>query len=126
MVHCERIVRYVPSSLSLAAFLADDEKQDAAVFNITQIGELANAILSDECKDSMPTVEWNALIRMRHKIVHHYEVYSAEFAWVAATQEVPRLVEAISEYLDLQCCASPAQKTTELSLRKMNLGGKSD
>lgn len=105
--HCRRIISYVPGILPYEDFLVDIEKQDATIFNIIQIGEVAKEMLSDECKRSIGKVNWNNMIRMRHKIVHHYDVFDSRFAWEVAVSYVPNLLDEISKFLN---CAPSIDK----------------
>lgn len=118
--HCDNINRSTGCGTLKDLFFTDREKQESIVFNILQIGELANEFLSDEFKThEMPGVPWNQIIRMRHLLVHHYDGFSPAIVWDTASEHIPSLASQIADFLH-----EDSSYKASGSLRKMNLGGK--
>ncbi len=76
--HCHKIIRFTSAPCTFDSFMDDEEKQDAAMLNILQIGELVKEELSILCKEQITELPWNVIIKMRHKVVHHYEGISVK------------------------------------------------
>ena len=53
-------------------FSDNEEKVDATIFAISQIGELVKNI-SKETMEKYPNIEWIIIKNLRNKIVHDYE-----------------------------------------------------
>ena len=53
-------------------FSNNEEKVDATIFAISQIGELVKNI-EKETQTKYPDIEWNILKGIRNRIVHDYE-----------------------------------------------------
>jgi len=100
--HCEHIVRAVEATHTMNIFCTNELAQDACTFNLLQLGELAKEQLSLECKQRMSSIPWNAIIRMRHKLVHHYEDQNLEVVWDTITHDVPRVLQVINTELGVQ------------------------
>lgn len=73
------------------AFSTDPKTQSAVVLQILILGE-ASRRLSATFRDSHPEVPWSDIIRMRDKLIHHYERIDLGEVWKAATRDVPALL----------------------------------
>ncbi len=54
--HCEKIMRAVPVDMERSTFYSNKVIQDACVFNLLQIGELAKEQLPDACKQDLKVI----------------------------------------------------------------------
>lgn len=59
---------------------------------LQQIGELANT-LSDDLKLTHNTIDWDAIISLRHKIVHHYKKIKYSRVWYMTQNDIPKLIK---------------------------------
>ena len=68
------------------------------VKHVEIIGE-AVYMLTKEYRDAHPDVEWNAIERMRHVLVHGYYTTSKNFIWATVQQDLPTLRPQIEAYI---------------------------
>ena len=69
---------------------------DACVFNLSQMGELANkvdAVFAQSC----PQVPWRLLYGLRNRIVHDYEGVNLQLIWQIIADDLPELREELSK-----------------------------
>ena len=55
------------------------------------LGEAAKR-LSSEFQDRHPEIQWSEIMRMRDKLIHHYEEIDLRQVWRAAFEDVPHLL----------------------------------
>lgn len=82
------------------AFVQDEKTQSAVILQILLIGEAAKK-LSPTFRDRFPSVPWSEIMRMRDKLIHHYEGRDVELIWEVAQRDVPDLLL----YLEAQSAA---------------------
>ena len=99
LTHAEHIQDYTGEMKSLDSFAADDKTVEACVFNMMQIGELAHAELSDECKSELTVIPWNQIYGMRNRIVHGYGEVSMDIVWETIETDIPVLMKELREAL---------------------------
>lgn len=87
--------------LSKETLMNDKLRYYAVVKNVEIIGEAAY-MLSLPFKEQHPEIPWNAIIKMRHVLVHGYATILPELLWHTALVEVPELKQEISRLLDSQ------------------------
>ena len=63
---------------------------EACVFNLSQIGELANKIESEFEKNN-PEIPWRVMYGLRNKIVHDYEGVNLVLIWDIVKEDLPLL-----------------------------------
>ena len=66
--------------MSRKAFEQDVKTQDAVVRRLEIIGEAARR-LSAEYKAAHPEVAWRAVIGMRNRLIHGYDVVDLDVVW---------------------------------------------
>ena len=71
-------------------FSSNEEKVDATVFAISQIGELVKNI-SEETMKKYPNIEWIIIKNLRNKIVHDYEGIKLNLIWDIVTKDIQKL-----------------------------------
>ena len=79
-------------------FSQNEEKVDATVFVISQIGELVKNI-SKETMEKYPNIEWIIIKNLRNKIVHDYEGIKLNFIWDIITEDIVKLKIELEEIL---------------------------
>lgn len=75
-------------------FMANREKRDSVVLQISNIGEAANHI-SQSFRQQHPEIPWINIIGMRHRMVHGYKLINYDFLWAATQSAVPELIRLI-------------------------------
>lgn len=68
----------------------------ALVYQMIVIGEAAGSI-SESARQRMPAVPWNAMAGMRNLIVHAYWRIDLDEVWRTVHDDLPRLLETLSE-----------------------------
>lgn len=72
-------------------FESHEEKIDAVILNLEQIGETARK-LSYHTKDFYSSVNWPQIIGLRNMISHEYEGIRLNIIYEIATQHIPQLL----------------------------------
>ncbi|MGV2831404.1 HepT-like ribonuclease domain-containing protein [Myxosarcina sp. GI1(2024)] len=84
----------------------DREKRNATLYSIQIVGE-ATKRLSLEFRQANSHIPWRDIAGMRDKIVHEYNKIDLNIVWEVATQEIPKLLEQIEDFL-------PQESSSEL------------
>ena len=84
--------------MDLPQFSNDAKTVSACVFNLSQIGELANKI-GDEFV-STSTIPWHKIKGLRNRIVHDYEGIQLNIIWDVITNYLPTLISSINEVVN--------------------------
>ena len=79
-------------------FSNNEEKVDATVFAISQIGELVKNI-SKETMDRYSSIEWIIIKNLRNKIVHDYEGINLNLIWDIIENDIEKLKEDLEKIL---------------------------
>lgn len=101
----KKMIEYIDKALRYTAgcdfesFSRNEEKIDATVFAISQIGELVKNI-SKETMDRYPNIEWIIIKNLRNKIVHDYEGIKLNFIWDIITEDIIQLKEDLKEIIE--------------------------
>ena len=77
------------------AFAADSKLVEACVFNLSQMGELANRV-DDEFARSHTEVPWRLLYGLRNRIVHDYEGVNLQLIWEIIRDDLIPLRDALT------------------------------
>lgn len=94
--YTKKIIRYIDEVDSFIDFESNDEKVDAVILNMEQIGETAKK-LSDETKENYPTIHWPSIIGLRNMISHEYEGIKLNIIFDIATVNIPELLSKIDK-----------------------------
>ena len=101
----KKMVEYIDKALrytegcDFESFSENEEKVDATVFAISQIGELVKNIIK-ETMEEYPQIEWIILKNLRNKIVHDYEGIKLNFIWDIITEDIISLRDNLQKILD--------------------------
>ena len=93
----EKIISRIKSTLSYCdgctadSFYENSMLQEACVFNLLQIGELANH-LSDDFINSSPQIPWRQIIGLRNRLVHDYDGIRLTIVWETISEDFPVLL----------------------------------
>lgn len=92
----EKILKYISKVLTYTKdteydeFINNSILVEACVFNLSQIGELANRI-DKEFEESNPSIPWRVMYGLRNKIVHDYEGVNLVLIWDIVKEDLPEL-----------------------------------
>ena len=98
----EKILKYISKVLDYTkdteydTFISNSILVEACVFNLSQIGELANKI-DKEFEESNPSIPWRVMYGLRNKIVHDYEGVNLVLIWDIVKEDLPELGAQLEE-----------------------------
>lgn len=95
--YIDKAIRYT-KNCDFDDFSRNEEKIDATVFAISQIGELVKNI-SKETIDKYSNIEWIIIKNLRNKIVHDYEGINLNLIWDIITEDIIKLKVDLEELL---------------------------
>lgn len=96
--YIDKALRYT-ENCDFRQFSSNEEKIDATIFAISQIGELVKNI-SKETMKKYPNVEWVVIKNLRNKIVHDYEGIKLNFIWDIITTDIRELKSDLLNILE--------------------------
>ena len=98
----EKIIKYISKILDYTKDTEYDEfvenpiLVEACVFNLSQIGELANKV-DKEFEEENSSIPWRVLYGLRNKIVHDYEGVNLILIWDIVKEDLPDLHTHLEE-----------------------------
>lgn len=101
----QKIIKYIDSILKYTSRVTYDEFKDnsmmmeACVFNLSQIGELANKLENDYVKEHSD-IPWYKIKGLRNRIVHDYEGINLKLIWEIIKTDLEKLREQLLELND--------------------------
>ena len=98
--HAQRVL-YYSNNLSYTEFEMNIEKQDALLYNVSQIGEIATHISAEFQKDH-PEFAWVPMKRLRNRVVHDYDGIKYDVIWDVVTHDIPNMIPLIEAVLNNQ------------------------
>lgn len=94
--YAEKIMNYMKDIESFTDFQNLDEKIDAVILNLEQIGETARKI-SQGIKDQFMNINWTNIIGLRNMISHEYEGINTQIIFDIAKNEIPTFLLSINQ-----------------------------
>ena len=100
----EKILKYIQKLLSYVkgidydSFVENTMLVEACVFNLSQMGELANRI-DEEFAVAHPEVPWRHIYGLRNRIVHDYEGVNLQLIWEIIADDLESLKESLTNIL---------------------------
>jgi len=94
--YAKKIGRYMEEVDTFTDFENNDEKVDAVILNLEQIGESAKK-LSDETKQNYTSIHWPSVIGLRNMISHEYEGIKLNIIYDIATVNIPELLSKLDK-----------------------------
>ena len=96
IAHAARAVAQFIEGMDEAAFLGDMKTQAAVQHQIMIIGE-ASKHLTPAFRETHPDIPWNAIARMRDRLIHGYGTVDLGVVWRTASEAIPELLRAVAD-----------------------------
>ncbi len=93
LTYIDKILRYC-SGMEYEDFKANEIILEACVFNISQLGEIANKV-DTEFEKAHPEVPWRQIYGLRNRIVHDYEGVNLKLVWEIIRTDLPEVMELL-------------------------------
>jgi len=87
--------------ITFAQYAVDENLRLATERRIEIIGEAARRI-SGELKEANPQIPWRLIVDQRNVLIHAYDEIEDERIWRLVAQDVPRLIEQLTDLLPSQ------------------------
>ena len=97
--HIDHTLEYC-EGMDFDAFMGNRMLQEACVFNVLQIGELARNAVSDDLIAAHPDIPWRQMCGLRNRIVHDYEGVRLRIVWDTISRDFAPLREALTKILE--------------------------
>ena len=91
--YVEKILKYT-DGMKYSEFESKDMFGEACVFNLSQLGELANKVDKDFQKIHN-TIPWREVYGLRNRIVHDYGNVDLNIVFETLKNDIPELLEMI-------------------------------
>jgi uncharacterized protein with HEPN domain len=89
----EKILIY-SDGLTYDTFADNNLVIDACVFNLSQLGELANKV-DEEFEQKHTDIPWRQVYGLRNRIVHDYEGVNLKLVWEIIKIDLPELMRML-------------------------------
>ncbi|MBR3002634.1 MAG: DUF86 domain-containing protein [Clostridia bacterium] len=100
ITYIEKALRYT-ENCEFDSFSSNEEKIDATIFALSQIGELVKNI-EKETIEKYSNIEWIVIKNLRNKIVHDYEGINLNLIWDIITNDILKLKNDLNNILNEQ------------------------
>lgn len=87
--YADKVMGYCEGT-SYDEFCKDSKLVEACVFNLSQMGELANRV-DDAFAGAHPSIPWRLIYGLRNRIVHDYEGVNLRLIWEIIHDDLPGL-----------------------------------
>lgn len=78
------------------SFINNSMMVEACVFNLGQLGEVANKI-DEEYEELHSEIPWRQIYGLRNRIIHDYEGINLNLIWEIITEDLPDLLEKLEK-----------------------------
>ena len=92
--YAKKIGKYMEEVGTFKDFENNDDKVDAVILNLEQIGETAKEI-SDETKQMYNSIHWPSIIGLRNMISHEYEGIRLNIIYDIASVNIPEFLSKL-------------------------------
>ena len=89
LAYSEKVIGYC-EGMDYEQFASDSKLVEACVFNLSQMGELANRV-DAAYAETHSQVPWRLLYGLRNRIVHDYEGVNLQLIWQIIGDDLPAL-----------------------------------
>ena len=91
-------VRERTKGVTLEAYLENDLLQESVMYCLGQLGEIASKI-SDEEQEKYPSIFWDQMIGLRHRLFHDYEAINFSKVYDITQQPMLQLIKELESIL---------------------------
>ena len=91
MVNAAELALSYVEGIEEAAFLGDQEKQDAVVRRLEILGEAAGRV-EESIQERFGDIPWREAIGIRNRVIHGYESVDAKIVWDTIQNDLPPLI----------------------------------
>ena len=98
MLDAARTVEQLCSGLDFTQYSNDRRTQLAVERSLEIIGEAARRV-SASFQNSHPEIQWRQIIGQRNVLIHEYGEVKQERIWKTVTENVPKLIELLKEFV---------------------------
>ncbi len=95
--YIDRALKYT-DEITFEQFENNQEKQDATIFSISQIGELVKNI-DENTQNEHSNIEWIIIKNLRNKIVHDYDGINLNIIWDIIKNDLNPLKEELKQLI---------------------------
>ena len=95
--YIDRALKYT-HEITFEEFESNQEKQDATIFSISQIGELVKNI-DESTQNEYSDIEWVIIKNLRNKIVHDYDGINLNIIWDILKNDLIPLKEKLKKLM---------------------------
>ncbi len=93
--YSKKLLQYC-EGLTYEQFSSDTKTVEACVFNLSQMGELANRV-DEDFAQAHSEVPWRLLYGLRNRIVHDYEGVNLQLIWEIISGDIPELLTVLQQ-----------------------------
>jgi uncharacterized protein with HEPN domain len=86
--------------ISLDDYLKNDFLQEAVMYCLGQIGEIASKISDDEQK-KYPQIFWDLMVGLRHRLFHDYEAINHSKVYEITQEPISELIRYLQSILHI-------------------------
>ena len=98
MLEAAQKIQRLMAGCSRQAYDDDETLQLALRYLVLMAGEAAYNV-SPDLRERNPEIPWAQIIGMRHRLVHGYSAVDLNILWIAATENVPRLISDLEKLI---------------------------
>lgn len=98
MLQSAELILAYTAQCSKDEFIANVQLQDAVIRRLLVIAEAARRV-SESTRQSLPTISWQEINRMRNRLVHEYDDINLNIVWNAVQVEIPPLVKELKSQI---------------------------
>ncbi len=91
----EKLQGYVGNN-NFESFSGNDMLIEACVFNLSQLGEVANRI-DEDFEKAYSEIPWRQIYGLRNRIIHDYEGINPKLIWEIINDDLPELFKKLKE-----------------------------
>jgi len=89
--YCEKIQRYMIDVSTILDFSTNEEKADAVILNLQQIGETAKKVSKDLINKNK-AIQWKGIKGLRDHIAHEYEGIKYDIIFETSKKDISDLL----------------------------------
>lgn len=97
LTYINKILKY-SSGMGYEEFSSNEMVLEACVFNISQLGEIANKV-EPEFEKAHPEIPWRQIYGLRNRIVHDYEGVNLKLVWEIISTDLPDVKKQLKALL---------------------------